>query len=51
MPGSGINSENAQKIAKSSNFNWLHSSCSSLFENSSFTDANKIITIKNEINY
>ena len=51
MPGSGINSENAQKIAKSSNFNWLHSSCSSLLENSPFTDANKIISIKNEINY
>jgi len=51
MPGSGINSENAQKIAKSSNFNWLHSSCSSLLENSSSTDANKIISIKNEINY
>jgi len=51
MPGSGINSENAQKIAKSSNFNWLHSSCSSLIENIPFTDANKIISIKNEINY
>ena len=51
MPGSGINSENAQKIAKSSNFNWLHSSCSSLLENSPSTDANKIISIKNEINY
>ena len=50
MPGSGINSGNAQKIAKSSNFNWLHSSCSSLLENSPFTDANKIISIKNEIN-
>jgi len=51
MPGSGINPENAQKIAKSSNFNWLHSSCSSILENSPFTDANKIISIKNEINY
>ena len=51
MPGSGINSENAQKIAKSSNFNWLHSSCSNLHENIPFTDANKIISIKNEINY
>ena len=51
MPGSGINPKNAKKIAKSSNFNWLHSSCSSLFENSSFTDTNKIISIKNEINY
>ncbi len=51
MPGSGVNPENAQKIAKSSNFNWLHSSCSSLLENSPFTDANKIISIKNEINY
>jgi len=51
MPGSGVNPENAQKIAKSSNFNWLHSSCSSLLENSLFTDANKIISIKNEINY
>jgi len=51
MPGSGVNPENAQKIAKSSNFNWIHSSCSSLHENSSFTDANKIISIKNEINY
>ena len=51
MPGSGVNTENAQKIAKSSNFNWLHSSCSSLLENSPFTDANKIISIKNEINY
>ena len=51
MPGSGVNPENAQKIAKSSNFNWLHSSCSSLLENRPFTDANKIISIKNEINY
>jgi len=51
MPGSGVNPENAQKIAKSSNFNWIHSSCSSLHENSPFTDANKIISIKNEINY
>ena len=51
MPGSGVNQENAQKIAKSSNFNWLHSSCSSLLENKPFTDANKIISIKNEINY
>ena len=51
MPGSGINPENAQKIAKSSNFKWLHSSCSSELKNSSFTDANKIISIKNEINY
>jgi len=51
MPGSGINPENAQKIAKSSNFNWLHSSCSGLHENIPFTDANKIISIKNEINY
>ena len=51
MPGSGVNPENAQKIAKSSNFNWLHSSCSSLLENKPFTDANKIISIKNEINY
>ncbi|WP_416696090.1 copper homeostasis protein CutC [Candidatus Pseudothioglobus sp. Uisw_050_01] len=51
MPGSGVNPENAQKIAKNSNFNWLHSSCSSLLENSPFTDANKIISIKNEINY
>jgi len=51
MPGSGVNPENAQKIAKSSNFNWLHSSCTSLLENSLFTDANKIISIKNEINY
>ena len=51
MPGSGVNPENAQKIAKSSNFNWIHSSCSSLHENRSFTDANKIISIKNEINY
>jgi len=51
MPGSGVNPENAQKIAKSSNFNWIHSSCSSLIENSPFTDPNKIISIKNEINY
>jgi copper homeostasis protein len=51
MPGSGVNPENAQKIAKSSNFTWLHSSCSSLLENRPFTDANKIISIKNEINY
>ena len=51
MPGSGVNPENAQKIAKSSNYNWIHSSCSSLHENRSFTDANKIISIKNEINY
>jgi len=51
MPGSGVNPKNAHKIAKSSNFNWLHSSCSSLMENCSFTDANKIISIKNEINY
>jgi len=51
MPGSGINSGNAKKIAKSSNFNWIHSSCSSLHKNSPFTDANKIISIKNEINY
>jgi len=51
MPGSGVNPENAQKIAKSSNFNWIHSSCSSLHENSPFTDTNKIISIKNEINY
>ena len=51
MPGSGINPENAQKIALSSNFNWIHSSCSGIFENSSFTDSNKIISIKNEINY
>ena len=51
MPGSGINPENALKIAKSSNFNWLHSSCSSLFKNNPFTDASKIISIKNEINY
>ena len=51
MPGSGVNPENAQKIAKSSNFNWIHSSCSSLHENILFTDANKIISIKNEINY
>ena len=28
-----------------------HSSCSSLHGNSPFTDANKIISIKNEINY
>jgi len=51
MPGSGVNPKNAQKIAKSSNYNWIHSSCSSLHENRSFTDANKIISIKNEINY
>ena len=51
MPGSGVNPKNAQKIAKSSNFNWIHSSCSSLHENCSFTDAKKIISIKNEINY
>ena len=51
MPGSGINPENAQKIAFSSNFNWIHSSCSSIFENSPFTDSNKMISIKNEINY
>ena len=51
MPGSGINPENAQKIALSSNFNWIHSSCSSIFENSPFTDSNKMISIKNEINY
>ena len=51
MPGSGVNPENAQKIAKSCNFNWFHSSCSSLLENRPFTDANKIISIKNEINY
>ena len=51
MPGSGVNPKNAQKIAKSSNFNWLHSSCSSLLKNSPFTDANKIISIKNETNY
>ena len=51
MPGSGVNPENAQKIAMSSNFNWIHSSCSGTFENSSFTDSNKIISIKNEINY
>ena len=51
MPGSGVNPENAQQIAKSSNFNWFHSSCSNLHENRSFTDANKIISIKNEINY
>ena len=50
MPGSGVNPENAQKIAMSSNFNWIHSSCSGTFENSSFTDSNKIISIKNEIN-
>ncbi len=50
MPGSGVNPKNAQKIAKSSNYNWIHSSCSSLHENRSFTDANKIISIKNEIN-
>ena len=50
MPGSGVNPENAQKIAISSNFNWIHSSCSGTFENSSFTDSNKIISIKNEIN-
>jgi len=51
MPGSGVNPTNAHKIAKSSNFNWLHSSCSSLLKNSPFTDANKIISIKNETNY
>ena len=51
MPGSGINPENAQKITLSSNFNWIHSSCSSIFENSPFTDSNKMISIKNEINY
>ena len=51
MPGSGVNSKNAHKIAKSSNFNWLHSSCSSLLKNSPFTDVNKIISIKNETNY
>ena len=51
MPGSGVNPTNAHKIAKSSNFNWLHSSCSSLLENTPFTDANKIISIKNETNY
>jgi len=51
MPGSGVNPENAQTIAKSSNFKWLHSSCSSLLKNRPFTDANKIISIKNEINY
>ena len=51
MPGSGVNPKNAHKIAKSSNFKWLHSSCSSLLENSAFTDANKIISIKNETNY
>ena len=51
MPGSGVNPKNAHKIAKSSNFNWLHSSCSSLLKNSPFTDANKIISIKNETNY
>ena len=51
MPGSGVNPENAQKIAMSSSFNWIHSSCSGTFENSSFTDSNKIISIKNEINY
>ena len=50
MPGSGVNPENAQKIAMSSSFNWIHSSCSGTFENSSFTDSNKIISIKNEIN-
>ena len=50
MPGSGVNPENAQKIAMSSSFNWIHSSCSGKFENSSFTDSNKIISIKNEIN-
>jgi|TARA_B110000238_G_scaffold129343_1_gene139645 copper homeostasis protein len=51
MPGSGVNPENAQKIVKSSNFNWLHSSCSSLIGNRASTDTNKIISIKNEINY
>ena len=51
MPGTGINPHNAKKIAKSSSFNWLHSSCSSLFENTPFTDTNKIIDIKNEVNY
>jgi copper homeostasis protein len=51
MPGSGVNPKNAHKIAKSSNFNWLHSSCSSLLKNIVFTDANKIISIKNETNY
>ena len=51
MPGSGVNPTNAHKIAKSSNFKWLHSSCSSFLKNSPFTDANKIIIIKNETNY
>ena len=51
MPGSGVNPKNAHKIAKSSNFNWLHSSCSSLIKNSPFTDAKKILSIKNETNY
>ena len=64
MPGSGVTSKNVGKISSSFKPNWLHSSCSSKYQNEleldklgsqedikRFTDSKKIINLRNEINY
>ena len=63
MPGSGINASNVEEIISNFKPNWVHSSCSSQFQNreelnelefeknlTSFIDSKKIISLKNAIN-